>query len=65
MFEKAQNSSKITLTVEEMASELNISRPVAYELVKDPAFPSFQIGKRILVNRAGLQRWVDTQSAKK
>ena len=53
---------RMTLTVEEAADELHISRPVAYELVKEPDFPSFRIGKRILVNRAGLQRWIDDQS---
>lgn len=53
---------RMTLTVEEAADELHISRPVAYELVKEPDFPSFRIGKRILVNRLGLQRWIDNQS---
>lgn len=53
---------RMTLTVEETADELHISRPVAYELVKEPDFPSFRIGKRILVNRLGLQRWIDYQS---
>ena len=53
----------MTLTVEETADELHVSRPVAYELVKEPAFPSFRIGKRILVNRLGLQRWIDERSS--
>ena len=53
---------RMTLTVEEAADELHISRPIAYELVKEPDFPSFRIGKRILVNRLGLQRWIDYQS---
>ncbi len=53
---------RMTLTVEEAADELHISRPVAYELVKEPDFPSFRIGKRILINRLGLQRWIDNQS---
>ena len=53
---------RMTLTVDEAADELHISRPIAYELVKEPDFPSFRIGKRILVNRAGLQRWIDDQS---
>lgn len=53
---------RMTLTVEEAADELHLSRPVAYELVKEPDFPSFRIGKRILINRLGLQRWIDDQS---
>lgn len=52
---------KMTLTVEEMAEELNISNPTAYNLVKQKPFPAFHIGQRILVNRDGLQRWIDAQ----
>lgn len=50
---------RMTMTVDEMAAELNISRSTAYELVKQEHFPAFRIGQRILVNRAGLQRWID------
>ena len=53
---------KMTLTVEQMADELNISRPTAYSLVKEEGFPSLTIGHRVLVNRAGLQRWLDSKS---
>lgn len=49
----------MTMTVEEMADELHISRPTAYELVKRSSFPAFRIGSRILVNRKGLQAWID------
>ena len=52
---------RMTLTVEELAEELNISSPTAYSLVKQEKFPSFHIGQRILINRAGLQRWIDEQ----
>ena len=55
--------SRMTLTVEETADELNISRPMAYKLVKEPSFPSFRIGERILVSRRGLQWWIDKMSA--
>ena len=50
---------KMTLSVEEAADELNISKPTAYKLVKEPGFPVFKIGDRTLVSRAGLQRWID------
>ena len=49
------------MTVDEMAEELHISRPNAYELVKQPGFPAFRVGKRLIVNRAALQRWMDDQ----
>lgn len=54
---------RMTLTVDELAQEMNISRPTAYDLVKRKGFPSFTIGHRVLVNRAGLQRWIDEQCA--
>lgn len=57
----ASAAPRMTMTVDEMAAELNISRPTAYELVKQERFPAFRIGQRILVNRAGLQRWIDAQ----
>ena len=53
---------RMTLTVEQMADELNISRPTAYNLVKEEGFPALTIGHRVLVNRAGLQRWLDSKS---
>ncbi len=52
----------LTISVETMAKEFNISRPEAYKLAHTPGFPSFSIGRRILINRKGLQRWMDIQS---
>lgn len=51
----------LTLSVEQMAAVLNISRNTAYELVKRPGFPCFHVGKRILVNRDMLQVWLNNQ----
>lgn len=53
--------SSLTLSVEQMAAVLNISRNTAYELVKRPGFPCFHVGKRILVNRDMLQVWLNNQ----
>lgn len=52
----------LTISVDEMAKEFNISRPEAYKLAHTPGFPSFSVGRRILINRKGLQRWMDNQS---
>lgn len=52
---------KMTLTVEEMAAQLNISRNTAYALTREHGFPSIKIGKRLLINRALLQQWLDAQ----
>ena len=51
----------MTLTVSQMAKILNISRNTAYELVKQPGFPCFHLGKRILINRDMLQSWLNDQ----
>ena len=54
----------MAMSVEDMAEELTIGRNVAYELVQQPGFPSFQIGRRVLVSRKGLQDWIDAQCKK-
>ena len=52
---------KLTLTMAELTEELNISLPTARKLVHEDGFPAFSIGNRILINREGLQRWLDRQ----
>lgn len=52
------------MSVEDMAEELAVGRNVAYELVQQPGFPSFLIGRRVLVSRKGLQEWIDAQCKK-
>lgn len=54
-------NTPLIITVDEMADLLDICRPTAYNLAKQEDFPSFKIGKRILVNRQGLQEWIDRQ----
>ena len=54
----------LTLTVSQMAKELNVSRNTAYELTKQPGFPCFHVGKRVLVNRGMLQAWLDDQCSR-
>lgn len=54
----------MAMSVEDMADELSIGRNVAYQLVQQPGFPSFMIGRRILVSRRGLQEWIDAQCEK-
>lgn len=40
---------KTTMSVQELSSQMDISLPKAYELVKTPGFPSIRIGTRILI----------------
>ena len=40
--------SQITLTVPQLMKELNISKNVAYDLTREPNFPCFRLGRKIL-----------------
>jgi excisionase family DNA binding protein len=51
--------SRLTLTVEEVAATLGISRAFAYEAVRRGEIPSIRIGRRVLVPRAALKRLLD------
>lgn len=49
---------KLTMTVEEAAKVIGVSRPVAYELAKQTGFPCVRVGRRLLVSVEGLRQWV-------
>ncbi|MBQ9662701.1 MAG: helix-turn-helix domain-containing protein [Oscillospiraceae bacterium] len=53
---------KTTLSVQELAIQLGISLPKAYELVKQPGFPVLRIGARILIPKDSLMNWLHTQA---
>ena len=50
---------RLTLTVEEAAGLLGISRNLAYELVARKELPSLRLGRRVLVPRQALDRLLD------
>ena len=49
----------MTLSVEDVASYLGISRVGAYNLSHSKGFPSMRIGKRILIPRDHFLEWLD------
>ena len=49
---------KATLSVQELAAQLGISLPKAYELVKRPGFPVLKIGTRILIPMDAFKAWL-------
>lgn len=57
-------SEKLTCSVPEMARLLGVSKTTGYELVKTPGFPAITVGKRVLIYRAGLDRWLEAQVEK-
>lgn len=63
--EPNQSNRKMTLTVKELAEELNISRNTAYQLADQKDFPSFRIGRQLLINRAMLQEWLNQNASSK
>ena len=56
-------TEKSVLSVQELARQMGISLPKAYELVKEPGFPTIRIGTRILIPVEGFQTWLRTKSS--
>lgn len=55
---------KTTMSVQELSSQMGISLPKAYELVKTPGFPSIRIGTRILIPIDSFREWLVITSNK-
>ena len=51
-----QKTEKLTMTVDEAAHALGLSRNSCYQAVETGAIPSIRIGKRILIPRFALER---------
>ena len=63
--EKPQSTQPtMTLTVKQLAQELHMSMPTAYDLVKEDGFPSIRRGRKYLVNREALQAWLNAECKK-
>jgi excisionase family DNA binding protein len=53
---------KLTISVDEMAKMLGISRPVAYELTRKEGFPAIRISeRRIVIPIDSLKSWLSQQ----
>jgi len=57
-------SDKIILNVKELAQELGVSLPTAYELCRRHDFPSIRINKRILIPVLEFRVWLSDQARK-
>ena len=51
-----RRESPLTLTVEQAARALGISRTLAYEAVARDEIPHLKVGRRLLIPRAALDR---------
>lgn len=56
------DQERLTLSVDEAANALGISRALAYELVKRGELPGMQLGRRIVVPRKALEAMVEQVS---
>lgn len=53
---------KTTMSVQELSAQMGISLAKAYELVKEPGFPTIRIGTRILIPVEEFQTWLREQT---
>ena len=53
---------KLTVTVDEMAKIVGVSRPTAYELIHKEGFPTVRFGRRIVIPLDSLKRWLEEQA---
>ena len=52
----------IMLNANAIAQTLGISRAGAYELMHSKGFPTLRIGKRMMVSKEQLIKWIETKS---
>ena len=52
----------LCVTVDDLCDLLQVSRPTAYSLVHKDGFPVIRVGRRYLIPRAGLDRWLEEQT---
>jgi excisionase family DNA binding protein len=52
---------KTILTISDIAEILKIGKNAAYDLVKQPDFPHFKVGKRIRTTEDALIKWMEEQ----
>lgn len=56
---------KKALNVPDIAQQLGISRPTAYDLCKQEGFPSITVGKRIIIPVDAFEKWLMDAAANK
>ena len=55
--------AKLTITVDELAQQLNVSRTTAYNLARRKDFyPAIRVGHRMIVSVQALVRWLAEQT---
>lgn len=57
-----KHGDKATMTIADLADELNISLVSAYSLSKKDGFPAIRVGGRILVDTEGFRNWLKKEA---
>ena len=52
----------LTLNVKEAAAVIGIGYMAMYDLCRRTDFPAIRVGRRILIPRGALMRWLETQA---
>ena len=50
------------MSVQELAEQMGISMPKAYELTRTPGFPVIRVGTRIIIPVDGFRKWLTEHS---
>lgn len=54
-----------TIGVDELATQMGISRPKAYELANSDGFPIIRVGRRIRIPVASFEKWLEDQASER
>ena len=57
-----ETNEKLTLTPAEAAALLGVSLPTFYQLCRREGFPSIRVGRKILISKSGLCKWLEQQT---
>lgn len=57
-----ENMQKAILDVNDLLPLMGLSRPKLYELMNSENFPSFRIGRRLVVPTEAFYRWLNEQA---
>jgi excisionase family DNA binding protein len=58
------DNSKIGMRVEEFAKLIDVNLIRAYEMARQPGFPSLRVGKRIVILRDQVEQWLMNETLK-
>ena len=59
---KSYEELPLYLNADMVAKVLGVSRASCYELMREDGFPSFRVGKRVLVEKSKFRNWVEAHS---